>query len=548
MSPFHHVREALASRQQLYFAGTECQLHSNFATEPDYRCLLAHKRVAAMLPVIQASIESEAYKRLARYSATHYLTNKYRKIFEKRTGQTAVGAKPTVPVQWTLHRHYDPRYCLNHLTFIAKGVWATLQSGNYEPLPAHRIVVPKPGGGTREIDAFSIPDAAIAKVFLNNLRSRNARIFSDSSYAYRSDRTGLDAVIRLRRSIDRDPLFISQFDFTKYFDSISHEYLEGLLGRNGPFLTTSMERSLLLAVMKHSYLDGSVVKQRSVGIPQGNSLSLFLANVAAHPLDVELSRLNGAYARFADDSVVINYSYEDALRCSEAFHNFSEKSGVRIHADKSPGTRLLSERQREMACVTNFNFLSYSFHPKGVLPSKKAIAGIKRKCGRVVYNNLLIHLRRTGKIGTGRRGRGFVDWELVTCVNELRRYIYGGRSEIEVRDYLENLIDLKSVSGAVSYFCLVQEGHVFRELDGWLAHCLHRAYCERVRLINSIRRRPVAPIGLDELIDGSWYKFPRLSQETRLPSFFLAWRASRKSWERHGLGGVDTRGPGYTYA
>lgn len=500
-----------------------------------------------MLPIIQASVASEANKRLARYSATQYYTSKHRKTFEKRTGLAAAGIKPTVPAHWSMHRHYDPRYCLNHLDFIAKGIWSSLQLEKYEPIPAYRVAIPKPGGGIREIDAFSIPDAAIAKVLLNNLRNRNARIFSDSSYAYRSDRNTLDAVVRLRSFIDRDPLFVSQFDFTKYFDSINHEYLEALLGRDGPFLTTNLERRVLLAVMRHAYVDGGVTKHRTVGVPQGNSLSLFLANVAAHPLDMELSRLNGAFARYADDSVVINYSYEDALKCAEVFHKFGEKSGVGIHPEKSPGTRLLSNRPREMVSVTSFTFLSYGFGQNSLTPSPKAIADIKNRCSKIIYNNLLLHLRRTRVMAKGRLGVGFKDWELVTCVNELRRYIYGKRSQEEIDNYLSGSIDFKNFSGAVSYFCLVEEGSIFRELDGWLAHCLHRAYCERVRLINSFRRRPVASIALDELVQGNWYSFKKLLQETRLPSFFLAWRASRKSWERHGLGGVDARGPGYSY-
>jgi hypothetical protein len=49
------------------------------------------------------------------------------------------------------------------------------------------------------------------------------------------------------------------------------------------------------------------------------------------------------------------------------------------------------------------------------------------------------------------------------------------------------------------------------------------------------------------MIDGGWYNFPGIPMETRAPSFFTAWRAARKSWMRHGLGGVDAQGMGYAY-
>jgi hypothetical protein len=72
----------------------------------------------------------------------------------------------------------------------------------------------------------------------------------------------------------------------------------------------------------------------------------------AHPLDTELSRLNGAFARFADDSVVVNYSYEDALRCADAFQRFSRESGVSINKEKSTGIRIFSNGPAEMSHIS----------------------------------------------------------------------------------------------------------------------------------------------------------------------------------------------------
>lgn len=381
-------------------------------------------------------IEAEARKRLARHSRTRYYEHKYRSLFEKRTGLTATVPPASVPSQWAYHRQFDPRYCLNHSKFLARGLWASLQAGTYEPIPSYRVTIPKPTGGHREIDSFSVPDAAVARIFYNNLRARNAKIFSDSSYAYHKDKTPLDAILRLRDSLDGPTVFVSQYDFTKYFDSISHRYLDDILAQSGPFLTTNMERSVLRAIRKHKYQRAGAIRsrvpRRRLGVPQGNSLSLFLANVAAHPLDSKLGRLNGAFARFADDSVIVNYSYEDALKCSEAYKDFSLASGVAVNELKSTGIRIFRSTPGEMKHIEEFNFLSYAFRPDGLYVSKSAVRQIKRRCIKIIYNHLLLHIRRTGSFDPSRKGRGFVDWDLVTCINELRGYIYGGVSQSQV--------------------------------------------------------------------------------------------------------------------
>jgi len=326
-----------------------------------------------------------------------------------------------------------------------------------------------------------------------------------------------------------------------------HTYLGGILSRSGPFLTTKMERRILKAVSKHEFHEvGGSTGKRDRGIPQGNSVSLFLANAAAHPLDMELAMLNGSFARFADDSVVVNRSYEDALKCADAFVRFSERSGVDLNTEKSTGIRLFSETPAEMAHISQFDFLSYKFRRSGLDVSDRAVSNIKRRCAKILYNHLLLHPRRTKRYNKHRVGKGFRDWDLITCINELRSFIYGGLRQSTLERYLAGDTNLSNLSGAVSYFALVENGAVFRQLDGWLADVVHRVYSARVKLLNGLSTKVLKPISSAAVLDGSWYKYPALPQEARLPSFFMAWRAARKSWLRHGLGGINAQG-GYAY-
>jgi RNA-directed DNA polymerase len=524
------------------------RLAFTFETAPDYRYPLALIDGNRMERLIERKIVAEARKRLAKHSQNAFYAHRYREVYQKRTGEKARRPKIPTPNSWDFDKHFDPRYCINHASFIARGVWNSLQLGLYEPKPALRHKSPKPDGGTRNIDAFSIPDAVIALIFIKNLRQRNAKIFSDSSFAYQERKTPLDAVLKVREMLGAEKIFISQYDFSKFFDSISHKHIELLLEEDSPFQTTHMERQIIGAILTHEYSSDGVVERRTTGTPQGNSMSLFISNLAAHTLDMELSKISGSFARFADDSVVVNFSYEDALKCAETYREFSQKSGIKINEKKSTGIRILSEVQSEMRHITEFTFLSYKFTPKSVFVSDKSIRTIKARCAKIIYMHLLLHPRRAKKISLKRVGRGFYDWDLVTCINELRNYIYGKLKQGTIDLYLDGNINLKNIQGAVSYFSLVESGEQFRALDGWLIDILHRALSERAKIISSTttkKRHVVVP--KDMLIDGSWYTRTVPKLETQAPSFFTAWRASRKSLARHGLGGVDGFGMGYTY-
>lgn len=498
--------------------------------------------------LIEEAITDEAKKRLARYSQRSYYSRKYQISYTKRTGKIANKRASGVPKSWLFDKHFDPRYCINHSRFIARGIWNSLKAGSYKPRPALRSGQAKLDGSVRYIDAFSIPDAAIASIFMKNLRKRNAKIFSDSSFAYQERKTPLDAVLRVKSMLREENVFVSQYDFSGFFDNIDQGHVEKLLEKDGPFLTTNMERQIIRSVFNHEYSLDGVVHKRITGTPQGHSLSLFTSNVAAHALDMGLSKISCLFARFADDSVVVNYSYEDALKSAAAYRHFSSISGVPINLEKSTGIRLLSNSNTEMRSIDHFNFLSYRFSPNEVLVSERTIRVIKMRCAKIIYRHLLLHPRRALSISESRVNGGQYDWDLVTALNELRNYIYGGVKQSAIDQFLLGNIEISNIQGAVSYFSLVEKSEQFRMLDGWLLSILYRAIKERVKLVRSLSKRTNHRlISSDELLDGSWYRKKNMPMETTVPSFFTAWRASRKSLTRHGLGGIDAMGMGYSY-
>ncbi|MBB5693520.1 reverse transcriptase domain-containing protein [Muricoccus pecuniae] len=496
-----------------------------------------------MIHLIQARIELEARKRIRRHNQDVARSGADGKRFAKRTGLVPKTSPPAEPFYWSLNRHFDPRYCLAHGKHIAKGLWYSLKSGRYAPRPAVEVSIKKSSGGRRNVRIFTIPDAALSSLLAQNLTARNGGVFSASSYAYRTDKRPLDAVIQLSNYIKAEKTYIIGFDFEKYFDNIPHGHLAGIVNERGLLLTTGRERDFIMSMLKHRFADRNAYSKGefiscTAGVPQGSSISLFLANAAAHQLDLELERKNGVFCRYADDYVVVTYSYEDAISIVNTFARFSATTGMPLNQDKSSGVRLLTGvGQGEIRSFPHFSFLGYQFSSGGRLAmSDNRVNGIKRAISRMVYNNLLIYPRR-GFFNSSRIGPGFRDWDLATCINEIRRYIYGGRTEKELSDYLDGDTNLWKVRGLMAYYCLVNDHAQLHALDGWLCSIVMRAYKQRAKLLAAAGLH-VLPAGREQLLDGSWYVYPPISLETRLPSFFLAWRAARKKWERHGVGGV----------
>lgn len=486
--------------------------------------------------------------------------NAYR--YHQRTGATAGNPNIIDPRWWGFHPHFNPKYCIKHARYLSKTIWKRLQENKYSPIPAIQFDIPKPDGSTREIMAFGIPDAALANILHKAMTSRNINLFSSYSYAYRPDKTVFDALLHVKRSLNHPKSYIVQYDFKKYFDSIDHGYLHRIIDDKKLFLLTSAERTAIYAFLKHKYANfndypNKTFSHRSIGVPQGSSLSLFLSNAAAHELDLALERQNGTFARFADDVVAIAHSFTDAKNIALQFRTHCKLANLKINYEKSPGILLFNNGPEhdnrtffldqddgaKLGLVDHFYYLGHKIQSHKISLSDKAVNKIKRKISEIIYKHLLLHRRKqTSQINPNRIGQGFYDWDLVTCINEIRRYLYGGLHESQIEVFLKNGPSIPSVRGLLAFYPLITSPSKLTELDGWLANVLFRAIKERVRVLK-LHQINQSAILFNQLIDGSWYNFTTIKHDMRLPSFVRGWRAARKYYLRYGLNNI--KAPSY---
>lgn len=508
-----------------------------------------------MWQVLEEEIERKARAILAKQRREAAAATKYASRFTSRTGQTSIAAPYQRPSYWDYDNQFDPVYCIAHARFLAKRVWSKINSGLYEPKPAILFEIPKPDGGTREIMLFSIPDSAVANVFHRRLTNRNKGLFSAYSFAYRPDKNVFEAIVHLQRMLQPSKTYILKYDYSKYFDTINHDYLTKLIDRQS-FSVTRAERMIIAAFLRHRYAtypswQTLQYPTRSLGVPQGSSLSLFLSNIAAHDLDMALERLDGSFVRFADDVIAIAHSFTDARNIELEFRAHCEKSGVRINFEKSSGIMLLQGRLSDdrrdffldrddggsLETKSHIDFLGHQVSAKDINITQKAIKRIKRKISRIIYIHLLLYPRRGHPINPDRLGYPHVDWDLITCINELRRYMYGGLREASLARFVNNDVKLPYVRGLMAFYALVTEVQHLASLDGWLANVLTRAIKERQRYIiaNGLFSYSIQQ---EQILNGSWHE-SEVGNETVLPSFVRGWRAARKFYKRYGLSEVE---------
>jgi RNA-directed DNA polymerase len=448
---------------------------------------------------------------------------------------------------------------------LAKTLWKKIQDRTYDVEPAVLAKIPKGTNDFRNVMVFPVPDTAIANLFNRRLRDRNRNLQSPFNYSYRKDRTIFDAVLQTSAMLKGEKTYVVQYDFSKYFDSIKHEYINFLLDKED-FSISPTEKWLVNKFICHRFSVQKEYKKRYVantferstlGVPQGCSLSLFLSNIAAHELDKALEKADGSFVRFADDTVCVASSYKSASAIESAFRDHCYFTGISINLKKSPGIAFLKSEipngDREYffddgdlgktQIISDFDFIGHKFTRKNIQMSERAVSRIKKRIAKIVYIHLL-HNPKRDLFNKNRVGAGFYDWDLVTCMNELRNYMYGGLKESQIKSFVEANVRISRFKGLMSFYPLVTCVDQFAMLDGWLLSILRRAVKERTKLLFAKFGTSLNPLSERELLTGEWYAFGGgIVLETNAPSFVSAWRAARKAFKQYGL--ADFEAPGY---
>jgi RNA-directed DNA polymerase len=258
-----------------------------------------------------------------------------------------------------------------HLDDELHAIQAALKDDAYVPQPGRRVYIPKPDGRRRGLAVPAVRDRVVAQAIRLRLEPYFEPRFAETSYGFRPGRSAHQAVGDVTASLHQGGEWIVEIDIQSFFDTASHERL---LAAVAEVVADGRILRLVQAFLQAGVMEEGKRRTLVAGTPQGGVLSPLLSNTFLNTFDHQMLAAGHRAVRYADDSVVVCRTREDAEAALEQVRQILEgQLGLQLHPQKT----------RIVHITEGFEFLGFRFwrdiEGLHLQPRARAVRHIKEK-------------------------------------------------------------------------------------------------------------------------------------------------------------------------